>query len=256
MKGVDSKSLIDSTVIAKKPRKEYRNLTQSLRYIGNNASEADESSTSESEDEVPVVPGHKPYSATAKPTNNREKNTLAKSTEPASDVMVFSTSITKGIQPSRFNERYTNGDAAFTRFGGARARYMSAYVLPRMVEAKPGTVIIQAGGNDLSHNKSEKFQPLVTIANHVIDAGLACRNKGAKNIMIGGVTTRKDTYQAKRCTELNTILRDLCIINEFSFIDNSLIKEEHLYDGVHLKDSGSRILAENYLKALFKLHYD
>ena len=104
------------------------------------------------------MPGHKTYSATAANCSNKEKDNLAKSAEPASDVMVFSTSITKGIQQSRFNERYINGDAAFTRFGGACARYMSTYVLPRMVEAKPGTVIFQAGGNDLSQNKSRKSQ--------------------------------------------------------------------------------------------------
>ena len=130
---------------------------------------------------------------------------------------------------------------------------MTAYVAPRVVDEKPETVIIQGGGNDLPVNSGEKSVPLLTIANHIIDAGLMCRRNGALNVFIGGVTTRKGNYLKKRCEALNIEIQDLCKKHRFVFIDNTEIKDEHLYDGVHLNDDGTKILADNYLNALKKV---
>lgn len=68
--------------------------------------------------------------------------------------LVFTTSISKGIHPPRFNRKYEHGFASFARFHGAKAEYMPAYVVPRMSKEKPAVVIIQAGGNDLPDNKT------------------------------------------------------------------------------------------------------
>ena len=72
--------------------------------------------------------------------------------------------------------------------------------------------------------------------------------------MIGGVTTRKASYMQRRCRDLNYILRGMCSANNFYFIDNSAIKVEHLYDGVHLNETGVGILSNNYLNALWNVH--
>ena len=74
-------------------------------------------------------------------------------------------------------------------------------------------------------------------------------------MFIGGVITRKVFYMQKRCEELNKVLENLCKINNFIFIDNSNIHTGHLYDGVHLNDEGTSILANNYLDAL-KIEYN
>ena len=51
----------------------------------------------------------------------------------------------------------------------------------------------------------------------------------------------------ERAKELNFILKDLCKLHNFIFIDNHEITTEYLVDGVHLNDIGSNILAENFL---------
>ena len=96
---------------------------------------------------------------------------------------------------------------------------------------------------------------MVSVANSVIEAGLKCRKLGALHILIGGVTIRRTDFLKERCAELNGILKSQCLINNFTFINNDDIKDEHLFtDGVHLNGDGSKILADNYLKALCEVH--
>ena len=55
----------------------------------------------------------------------------------------------------------------------------------------------------------------------------------------------------KRCNELNDILRSLCVLHNYSFIENDDISLDDLAsDGVHLNDEGSIKLANNYLDYL------
>ena len=56
-----------------------------------------------------------------------------------------------------------------------------------------------------------------------------------------------------RRREINNLLKDLCHENGYFFIDNDLIKRDNLYDGVHLNEEGSVILANNILHALDSL---
>ena len=125
-----------------------------------------------------------------------------------------------------------------------------------MKKEKPSIVIIQAGGNDLPDKRGGDTFSLVNVANSVIETGLTCRKLGAIHILIGGVTIRRTNFLKKRCEELNGILKDLCLLNNFIFINNSGITEKHLYtDGVHLNDDGSKMLADNYLVALYEIHH-
>ncbi len=169
--------------------------------------------------------------------------------------LVFTTSISKGIRAPRFNKCLRQGHkASFTRFPGSLAEQMATYVTPRMSKEKPETVIIQGGGNDLPVNPNKKTVPLLSVANDIIEAGKTCRKYGARNVIIGSVTTRNGNFLKKRCEALNNILEDLCEKHNFVFVNNKDIKDEHLYDGVHLNDDGTTLLADNYLVALRKIH--
>ena len=215
---------------------------------------------------VPIVPGESSYcvavnkkqnpAASSSATNDQNSSTSAKEPSYHHDkTLIFTTSISKGILPWRFNNAYDQGWASFARFPGAKAEYMETYISPRMENKKPSVVILQAGGNDLPKNSRGVAIPIVTVANSIITAGLACKHKyGAQHVLIGGVTTRKGNALKLRCDDLNETLRSLCQLNNFTFIDNSDIKEHHLYDGMHLKDDGTKILAGNYLNALHEIH--
>ena len=167
-----------------------------------------------------------------------------------SKTIVFSSSITKDIDQKKFNDRYTGGTARFQKFHGGRAKHMSSYLPTHLVDECPDTTVVQVGGNDLP-NKSLSINE---IADQVIKCGLICQEFGVKNVLIGGITTRRPSYQQNRCKDLNYRLRGLCSANNFTFIDNQKIKVEHLYDGVHLNETGQSILANNYLDALWGVH--
>ena len=95
----------------------------------------------------------------------------------------------------------------------------------------------------------------MNVANSVIEAGLACRKLGATNVLIGGVTIRRTSFLQERCKELNDILKSLCLISNFIFINNNDINLGHLHsDGVHLNEDGSKLLADYYLRALCEVH--
>ena len=115
------------------------------------------------------------------------------------------------------------------------------------------TVIIQTGGNDLSPLPGKKALPTADIAKSIIEVGTVCKQFDAQHVLIGGVTTRSKEYEQRRCQELNEVLEGMCKLNGFTFIDNSTITTEHLYDGVHLNNNGSKVLADNYLNALWKV---
>ena len=110
-------------------------------------------------------------------------------------------------------------------------------------------VIVHIGGNDLQDMYAPEL--ITRSAVNIIETAQICKERGAKTILIGGVTERKYDYSQERCKELNKELRELCRHNGFVFIDNSNIRPmDHLSDRVHLNDRGTAILADNYLNSL------
>ena len=113
------------------------------------------------------------------------------------------------------------------------------------------SAIVHIGGNDLQDLYHPDLIP--KLAKEIIETGLICRGKGAEAVFIAGVTVRKWEYTWERCRLLNNELRELCLENNFIFIDNSNINYvDHLGDEVHLNDEGSQNLANNYLGCLYK----
>ena len=161
-------------------------------------------------------------------------------------ILIASSSITKGIDPRRFNKCFEHGKTWFQRWPGGQARHIKNYVQCHLDEQKPDVVLVQAGGNDLA----EDHRTPVSIAHDVIEIANKAKTSGVKDIFIGGVTVRSKQFTQERLHVLNNALRSLCKFHNFTFIDNSDIEIHHLYDGVHLKDDGVTILADNYLNAL------
>ena len=193
----------------------------------------------------------------AYPENNFVKKTIRPGVNDYNEAakygkttVIFSTSITKGINVREFNKQYLSGTARFRRFHGAKSKYMRHYVIPTLVDEAPKVVLIQCGGNDLQTSKNNPT-PVEEIADHIIETGKLCENYGAENILIAGIITRKQGYMEKRRNDLNVLLRDMCFNLGFIFIDNDNIGQEHLFpDGVHLNQNGSDILSTNILHSL------
>jgi hypothetical protein len=167
--------------------------------------------------------------------------------------IIFSTSITRDIDNVRFNECYQNGHARFQKWHGGRAKHMKHYVTTHMLEEKPDTVVIQAGGNDLRTMRNNPT-PALQVAHDIIDIGLACKKKGASRVCISGVPIRKAKFLQERARDVNEVLVSQCRLYNFTYIDNADITLEYLHnDGVHLNHEGTKILANNYLDCLNSL---
>ena len=71
-------------------------------------------------------------------------------------------------------------------------------------------------------------------------------------VFISSVLARQLAYLQSRRKELNDILRNLCLLHNFTFIENEniILKEHILKDGVHLNNNGTVLLARNFLKHL------
>ena len=172
------------------------------------------------------------------------------------ETIIFSTSITKGINRNDLSERYEGeGQLSFRRFPGAKASHIKDYMPTHLAEIKPETVIIQAGGNDLPTPRSNPV-PVEEISKVIMECGLLSRSYGVKNVLVSGVLPRKQYYTHSRCKELNKILQEQCRANGFVYIDNSNIDVSHLYDGVHLNQEGSVLLRDSYLLELNGLYWD
>ena len=80
------------------------------------------------------------------------------------------------------------------------------------------------------------------------------------NICISSILPREDFFLQLRRKELNDILRSLCDIYDFIFIDNDrgvdkIILSEHIdRDGVHLNTLGSEVLAHKFGSVLNGIH--
>ena len=116
-----------------------------------------------------------------------------------------------------------------------------------MPEDKPDDVVIQAGGNDLPTKAT-----VLEIANNIVEAGIVCRSLGAKRVMVCSVLPRSDFYLQLKRQELNKVLESLCELNNFIYIPNKTLPlSQHIcHDGVHLNDSGSKLLQDTFSEYL------
>ena len=221
-----------------------------LWYVSNDNSGEIETTTYPSFGSVkPVRPGAKSYSDSV----NGNKRSV-----------IFSTSMTKRIVAESFNQKhYTKGKATFHRFHGGKARHIRHQVETHLYEERPDAAIILAGGNDLPTNR-QKPTSIATIANQIMDIAFMCKKYEVPDICVSSVLPRRGGYMEGdmelRRSELNDVLRSLCDIYNFIFIDHDfgstkITLSDHIErDGVHLNAVGSEVLAHSFGSVLNRIH--
>ena len=89
------------------------------------------------------------------------------------------------------------------------------------------------------------------IVKDIIETGLACREKGVKKVSISSLLCRSDMEEMNKVNEINDLLKQRCAIENFGFISNEAIRENHLWkNGIHLIDQGTTIFANNFINVL------
>ena len=201
------------------------NKFQSIQFI-ENSSFSGQATTNSS---LPLVPGPNLYSQTVKGYSKR--------------VNIFSTSMTRSMDLQKLNDGYVGDRVNIHRFHGKKAHHFKHYIPIHMAEDKPDICVVLAGGNDLPGKTT-----VLDIANSIIEAGITCKNHGASQVMISSVLPRSDFFCQLKRHDLNTLLKELCIIHNFIFVNNYNMSINDLcYDGVHLSKAGSDKLQSNFL---------
>ena len=248
-------------------QQQQQHTSNSLRYNANNPQtmEANPDETGRTI-RIPQVPGEKTYceaviNALKQPGNDsftdKEREAKIEQLKKAGEVkerktMVFSSSITRGINPRKFNEDFNKGKVEFHKFNGKKAQFIKSYSLTHLEDDYVNTAVMVAGGNDLPY-KSATTKELSDVANHIIEGGKRWKDSyGVTNVVISSVLPRKNSlFQNNRHT-LNIMLKELCVMNNFIFIENDdiLLKPHVHHDGVHLNDTGTQLLYRNILNVL------
>ena len=117
------------------------------------------------------------------------------------------------------------------------------------MEDQPHSVMFICGGNDLP-NFEISAERIKSVANCLIEAGIKCKNDyGVSEIFISSILPRSNNdFQTNRY-RLNNLLRELCIRNNFTFIENKgiSVKSHIIDDGTHLNKRGTDVLCMNIL---------
>ena len=206
-----------------------QNKFRSLQFVNNSAPLSTHSGKPSS---LPLVPGPNLYSQTVKGYSKK--------------VSIFSTSMTRSMDVKELNDRYGGDRVNLHRFPGKKARHFQHYIPVHMAEDKSDVCVVLAGGNDLPGKT-----PVSAIANSIIEAGIACKNAGASHVLISSVLPREDFFCQLKRHDLNVLLKDLCVIHNFIFMNSSNMSLRDLcHDGVHLSQAGSDKLQSNFLTYL------
>ena len=172
-------------------------------------------------------------------------------TKTKTKALIFSSSITRGIDPNGFNKKLKNSKARFHKFSGKKVHHIKDYMPTHIVEDRPDSVVIVAGGNDVPIGKFDSV-PLTSIADDIMEAGLLCRRNGVRDIHISSILPRGSFYFQLRRHRLNLMLKEQCGTNGFIFVDNrNIVLSDHIgHDGVHLNKAGSSALCRNLCNSL------
>lgn len=188
---------------------------------------------------IPVqrtLPGNKKYSDVVK---NGKK------------ITVFGDSIIKRINGKELTRHLNKGRAFIKSFPGANAKDLAHYVIPTLIDQSPDAVVIHVGTNNVKRSNQKPTQTNAEIAEEIIQTGRICRQYGVNEVFISSLLCRSSTFEMKNIREINCFIKERCVRENFIFIFNDSISEEHLWkDGLHLTDDGTTILANNFINIL------
>ena len=179
-----------------------------------------------------TVPGESLYSEAVKSKPNNQ------------NIKIFSDSIAKGIRIRQLNQFVKSGNARIHSFPGANSKQLLHY-LDVNLDNKTDTVILHIGVNDLLQDISlDNFNKFMKNLEYMVQK---CRSFGVKRVSFSGNTyTKRIAWQI--LDDVHEQLVTLCKRLGIIYIDNRNIREIHLFkDGLHLLDSGKRILSNNFI---------
>ena len=118
--------------------------------------------------------------------------------EKSIDTLVFSSSITKGINTNGFNKLYQGKTAKLHKFHGRNASQIKEYMPVNLQKDKPRSVVIVASGNSVPTESRCSLQKLEKIVEDVISSGTLCKDYGVQRVLISSFLPRQSAYYQSR----------------------------------------------------------
>ena len=179
------------------------------------------SETNQENESLLTVPGKRSY-----------KETLIAQKK---NVIIFGDSIPKGINTRLLNKKLIKSKAVCNFFPGAISKDFIDYIKPTFQENEFDTSIY--GINDMGDNDVLKLGSNIdTVSKDIINITNHCKNFGVKQIIISGLALTT-WLKASFIYQLNKSIKELCQKHGYSFIDNSNVSSENLWqDGLHLNN--------------------
>ena len=166
--------------------------------------------------------------------------------------ILFSDSMANKIDPTEFNLHTHHHSTYFQTFSGANSVSLRTFIEPVLAEDDYETAIIHVGTNDIAPRR-HKQQVLTNqeICENIKLIAEKCMSAGIKQIIISGIIPRGHFELNRRRLELNKLIQDMCVENEFCFIENDNIAEKMLRkDKLHLRENGTCKFATNLITIL------
>ena len=164
------------------------------------------------------------------------------------NVALFCDSIPIGMRMKELNKHINGGRLHLKAISGAKANQLNRHVMTFLDDDEYDSAIIHVGVNDIikCKNKSEEIKNL---PNDILGIAKTCQNYNIGKIFISSIlpTTRSDI----NISQINESLKNLCMVNNFQFIEHAQITSNFLgKDGLHLLDSGKSILGSNFVNCI------
>ena len=121
---------------------------------------------------------------------------------------------------------------------------MPSYAQQTLDQENSDAILIHIGSND----DTAKRKTPTNIANSIISVGRKCKDVGTNDVIISSIVHRKSFRFQMKINEVNSVLKDLCAINGFTFIDNANINNSDICDDLLLLEySGTCKLPNNFM---------
>ena len=158
---------------------------------------------------------------------------------------IIGDSMVKHIQGYKMSEATNGQEKIFVRaFHGAKVDDMNSYSVPT-TKKNPRRIVIHCGTNDISSGTAPN-----EVAEEIVD--LATNLKSHENeVFVSSIVARGDRWN-ERVSQVNNVLKAKCNREGLPFIDNSNIEPAYHLNrsNLHLNPEGTRMLANNFLRAL------
>ena len=130
--------------------------------------------------------------------------------------------------------------AKFKHFPGASSKDLLHYIDPTLEAAR-----IHIGINDILYDSSSRQINL--LLQNMREIGKKCISYRVKYVFISSLTFNK-RISHKLLSEVNKMIERVCLENGYYYINNGNICENDLFkDGLHLQNSGKKILSQNFI---------